>query len=129
MVIVVFVCIHVVECRVVFFHDDGLSFWYVSQTISYWGQSSFPDCSCSCPTSMSLIFGLVCHEGVFFAGCQLLACVLNGLGPFFFGQCLAKCPGSAHLRHSCSRILLWNSSLEMLNLGRFRVASSSIGSP
>jgi len=128
-VIVVFECICVVECRVIVFHHDGFSFGSVGQTISYWGQSSFPDCSGSCSTSISLIFGLVCHGAVFFAGCQFLACALNGLGPSFFGLFLAKCPGCAHLRHSCSHILLWNSSLKMLNLGRFRVASSSIGSP
>jgi len=62
-------------------------------------------------------------------GCQFLACALNGLSPSFFGQLLARCPGCAHLRHSSSRILLWNSSLEMLNLGRLLVVSSSMGSP
>ena len=60
-------------------------------------------------------------------GCQLLACALNGLGLAFLMQFLAKCPGCAHLKHSCFLILLWNSSLEMLNLGRFLVASNSMG--
>ena len=129
MVIVVFECICVVECRVIVFHDDGFSFGSVPQTISYWGQSSFSDCSGSCSTSISLIFGLFCQGAVFFAGCQLLDCALNGLDPSFFGQLLAKCPGCAHLRHSCYRIPLWNSSLGMLNLGRLRVASSAMGSP
>ena len=129
MVIVVFECICVVECRVVVFDDDGFSFGSVPQTISHWGPSSFPDCSGPCATSISLFFVLVCQGAVFLAGCQRLTCALNGLGPSFLGQLLAKCPGCAHLSHRCSRILLWNSSLEMLNLGRFRVASNSIGSP
>jgi len=119
MVLVVIECFCVVECRVLVFHDDGFSFGYVPQPISYWGQSSFPDSSGSFSTSISLIFGLVCQGAVLFAGCQFLACALNGLGPSFFVQLLAKCPGCAHLRHSCSRILLWNSSLEILNLGFF----------
>jgi len=50
-------------------------------------------------------------------------------GPSFFGEFLAKSPGCVHLRDSCSRILLWNSSLEMFNLCHSRVGSSSIGSP
>jgi len=129
MVIVVFKGFRIVECRVVVFQDDGFSCGSVPQTISYWGHSSFPDCSGSCSTLISLILGLVCHGAGFFVGCQLLVCALNGLGPSFFVQFLAKCPGCVHLRHSCSRILFWNSSLEILNLGRFLVASSSMGSP
>ena len=35
----------VVECRMVVFHDDGFSFGSDPPTISYWGHSSFPDCS------------------------------------------------------------------------------------
>ena len=119
----------IIQVITLVFQDEGFSFGSVPQTISYWGQSSVPDCSGSCSTSISHILRLFCQGAGFFAGCQLLACALNGLGPYFFGQLLAKCPGCAHLRHSCSRILLWNSSLEILNLGLFRVASSSIGSP
>jgi len=111
MVVVVFEGFRVGEYGVVVFHDDGVSFGSVSQTISYWGHSSFPQCSGPCSTSISLIFGLVCQWAIFFAGCQLLACALNGLGPSFVVQLLAKCPGCPHLRHCCSRILLWNSSL------------------
>jgi len=120
--------IRMVECRVVVFHDDGFSFGSVPQTISYWGQSSFPDCSGSCSISISLILGLVCQGATFFVGCQFLACALNSLGPSFLRQLQAKCPGCGHLGHSCSRIL-WNSSLEMLNIGGLTLASSAIGSP
>ena len=75
------------------------------------------------------LWHLVCQGAGFFMGCQLLACTLNGLGPSFFVQSLAWCLGCAHLRHSRLRILLWNSSLEMLNLGCFWVVSNSKGSP
>jgi len=129
MVLVVIECFRVVECREVIFHGDGFSFGSVPQTISYWGQLSFPDCSGSCSTSISLIFGLVCQGVVFLAGCQRLGSALNGFGPSFSGQLLAKGPGCAHLRHSCSHILHLNLSLEMWNLGRFCGRSSSIGSP
>jgi len=129
MVIVGLESFRVIECHVVVFHDDGFSFGSVPQSISYWRHSSFPDCLGSCSTSISLILGLVCHGATFWMGCQPLACVLNGWCLSFFGQLLAKCPGRAHLRHSCSRILLSNSSQEILNLGRLQVASSSIGSP
>ena len=67
-------------------------------------------------------------RGAFFVGCQHLTCVLHGLGPSFVVQLRAKCPGCAHSGHSCSRILLWHSSLEMLNLGRLQVGSSFIAS-
>ena len=127
--VVVFVGICVVECRVVVFQNDGFSFWSVPQTISYWGHSSLPDCSCCCSTLITLVLGQVCQGAVFLVGCQLLPCALNGLVISFSGQLLAKCQRCAHLRHSCSRILRWDSSLKMLNLGRLRVASNSIGSP
>jgi len=128
MVIVVFEGFRVGEGHLLVFHDDGFLLGSVPQTISYLGHSSFPDCSVSCSTSISLLLGLVCQGAIFFAGCQLLASAFNALGSSFFGHLLAMCPGWAHLRHSCSRILLWNTSLEILNLGRLRVVSSSIAS-
>ena len=84
MVIVLFEGFRVFECRVVVLHDDGFSFWYVPQTISYWRDLSFPNCSGSCSTSISLILGQVCQGAIFFVGCQLLACALYGLGPSVF---------------------------------------------
>jgi len=44
-VIVVFECIRVVECRVGVLHNDGFSFRSVPPSICYWEQSSFPDWS------------------------------------------------------------------------------------
>jgi len=106
MVFVLSKCFRVVECRVVVFHHDGISLGFVPQTIADGEQSLFPECSGSSLTLISLIFGLVCQVAVCFAGCQLLAHGLNGLGPSVFGQSLAKCHVWELLRHSYSRILL-----------------------
>src|ERR1700712_382992 len=102
MVVVVFEGFPVVECRVIVFQDDGFSFWSVPQPISYWGQSSFPDCSGSFSTSISLIFCLFCHGAGFLVGCQFLACGLGGVGSHLFSATLW--PGRPHLRHSRSLI-------------------------
>src|ERR1700712_1047798 len=127
MVIVVFESFRVVECRVIVFQDNGFSFWSVPQTISCWGQLSFPDCSGPFSTSISLILGLDCHGAGFFVGCQLLAGWLKGVVSHLLSAALS--PGFPHLRHNRSLIRFWNSSLDMLNLGRFLVAFRSIGSP
>src|ERR1700712_3315744 len=127
MVVVVFEGFRVVECHVVDFQDDGFSFRSVPQTISYWGQSSFPDCSGSFSTSISLILGLDCHGAGLFVGGQFLAGGLEGVVSHLLSAALW--PGFPHLRHNRSFIRLWNSSLDILNLGRLLVASRSIGSP
>jgi len=80
----------VVECRVVLYQDDGFSFGSVPQTISYWGHQSFPKCSGSSSTSISMKLGLDCQGVGLFVGCQLVVFSLNGLGPAFFVQFLAK---------------------------------------
>src|ERR1700712_4889954 len=129
MVVVVFESFLVVECRVVCFRVCGFSFCSAPQTISYWGQSSFPDCSGFSSTSIALIFGLVCHGAGFLVGCQFFACGLNGLGSFFLSHAAALWPGLPQFRQSCSLMRRWNSSLDMLSLGRLFVASRSIGSP
>src|SRR6195952_450364 len=101
MVIVVFESFRVVECRVVVFQDNGFSFWSVPQTIAYWGQSSFPDCGSSFSTSISLIFGLVCHGVGFLVGCQFSACGLDGRGLSFLSHTTTLWPGCPHYRQSC----------------------------
>jgi len=129
MVIVVFKGFGVFKCRVVVCHDDGFSFGSLPQTISYWGHSRFADCWGCSLTSIPLILCLVFHRAGFLVGGQLLACALNELAPSILVQYMAKYSGGALLGHSGSRILLDNSSLMMLNLDCFRVASNSMGSP
>src|SRR6201995_5780530 len=128
-VVFVFECLRVVECRVIVFHDDGFPFESVPQTISYWGHSSFPDCSGSFSTSISCILCRGCHGAFRFAGCQLLVFGLNGFGWSCLVQTSARCPGCAHFRHNLSRMRLRNSSGGMFNLGRLLNASKSIASP
>ena len=127
MVLVAFECFRVVECRVIVCRDDGFSFWSVPQPISYWGRSSFPDCSGINSTSISLICCLPCRGAFFLFCCQGHVCGLNGLGVIVHPA--ARCPGFPHLRQSCSLMRRWNSSFEMLSRGRLLVASNSIGSP
>ena len=127
MVLVAFECFRVVECRVVVCRDDGFSFWSVPQPISYWGHSSFPNCSGTESMSISLICCLPCHGAFFLFCCQDRAFGLNGFGVIVHPA--ARCPGFPHLRHSCSLMRRWNSSFEMLSRGRLLVASNCIGSP
>ena len=117
------------QCQIVVFHDDGFSFRSVPQTISYWGHSSFPDCSGSFSTSISWIFCRVCHGAFRFAGCQLFARGLNCFGWSCLVQASARCPGCAHFRHNFSRMRLLNSSGDRFSLGRRLNASKSIASP
>ena len=126
-VFVFFECLRVVECRVIFCRDNGFSFWSVPQPISYCELFSFPDSAGIDLISISLICWLACHGTGFLFGCQGRACGSNGLGVIL--HLAAWCPGFPHLRHSCSFIRLWNSSLEMLGLGCLRVTSKFIGSP
>ena len=127
MVLVAFQCFLVVECCVVVCREDGFSFWSVPQPISYWGHSSFPNCSGTDSMSISLICCLSCHGAFFLFCCQGRAGGLNGFGVIVHPA--ARCPGFPHLRQSCSLMRRWNSFLEMLCGGRLLVASNSIGSP
>ena len=125
-VLIIFTCFRVVECRVVVCHHDGFPFWSVPQPISCWEHSSFPNCSATDSILISLIYCLPCHAAGFLAGCQFSASGLNDLG---FPQSHILCPGVPHLRYSLSLLCHWNSSLEMLNRGCLLVDSKSIGSP
>ena len=127
MVLVAFERFRVVECRVVVRRDDGFSFWSVPQPISYWGQSSFPDCSGTDSMSISLIYCLPCHGAFFLFCCQGRAFGLNCFGVIVHPA--ARCPGFPHLRQSCSLMRRCNSSLEMLSRGRLLVVSNFIGFP
>ena len=106
----------------------GGRFGSIPQAISYWGHSSFPNCSGSFSNSISWIF---CHGclGVFrFAGCELPAGGFTSRSWPCLSHTSALCPGCCHFRQSRSRMLRLNPSGERLSLGRLLKAFRSIAS-
>jgi len=128
MIVFLFQCCRKAQCRTVLVIDDVFPFESIPQTISYWGLSSFPDCSASSSSSISLMSGLIL-PGVVFRSCQVFAFLYPSLGSPVLWHSRAWCPGFPHLKDNFSLIRRWNSLLERLRFGCLLVASRSIGSP